>query len=510
MKLNIIRRVRDNVHGSIDLSDLEDAVISHRIFQRLRRVKQTAFLGLVFPGASHTRFEHSLGVMHQAGRAWSKLKDNQFRIYDNSLKLSEFAKYETVTGEAYGLLTPTFDIMAQLFSSTYIMQALRLAALLHDIGHPPFSHSGERFLPKLRDIIDSNSDLPEYLREYLEARVLAEGADTKANHEVYTLLLIERVLKDLYENGLKYEMPIDPQDVISIIEPRIAPRSGSDLLNFEVNRLCNELVSGEVDIDRMDYLLRDSRECGVVYGLFDVDRIMDSLALYYSPRDERFHLAIQYSGLATFEDYLRARQSMYLQLYFHKTSVAGEAMLQNIAKRLHGWHLPASMDNFVNLDESNIFDHLVNAARDLLGESKQFEELEEQIRDLLLDRKLWKKVYEFTHHDEDSSREYTKQACQSLKNLGVEYEYVSSMNAVTKFAFRRQQDADCNYLGLIKKDGLQMLRVVPIDKYSEIFGQKNVIQIERLYVARNQRNSGTKANVVTNDLTELLMASDPS
>ena len=114
MKLNIIRRIRDNVHGSVDLSDLEDAVIAHPIFQRLRRVKQTAFLGLVFPGASHTRFEHSLGVMHQAGRAWAKLKDNQFRIYDDTLNFGEFAKYEKMglNTESYGVLTPAFEIMS--------------------------------------------------------------------------------------------------------------------------------------------------------------------------------------------------------------------------------------------------------------------------------------------------------------------------------------------------------------------------------------------------------------
>ena len=79
MALEIVRRVRGNLHGSIDVSTLEDKVIAHPIFQRLRRIKQTAFLSFVFPGASHTRFEHSLGTMHLAGKAWMKIWENQKR-----------------------------------------------------------------------------------------------------------------------------------------------------------------------------------------------------------------------------------------------------------------------------------------------------------------------------------------------------------------------------------------------------------------------------------------------
>ena len=113
--------------------------------------------------------------------------------------------------------------------------------------------------------------------------------------------------------------------------------------------LCHELVSGEVDVDRMDYLLRDSKECGVVYGIFDVDRILDSFAVYYHPHKDAFHLAIRFSGLAAFEDYLRSRHSMYLQAYLHKSSVAIEAMLEFIRKQLKEQHLPVKIEEYLLL-----------------------------------------------------------------------------------------------------------------------------------------------------------------
>ena len=183
-------------------------------------------------------------------------------------------------------------------------------------------------------------------------------------------------------------------------------------------------------------------------------------------------------------------------------------MLQNIARKLDGWSLPARLDEYVLLDESNVYAHLVSAAKEVSKDESSFKELEGQIRDLILDRNLWKKVYEYTHHDKESSREYTKQARESLRNLGVEFEYVSSTTALTKFASHAQNDCGDNYLGLIKKDEFQMVRVVGIEKYSEIFSQKSVIQIERLYVARSENRAYSNPNVITNDLVELLMSSE--
>ena len=152
MGLEIQRRIRDNLYGSIDVSILEGEVIAHPIFQRLRRIKQTAFLNLVFPGASHSRLEHSLGVMHLAGIAWSKLQDNQTRMRDYCKRYRKFDERERSrkSGETVqGLLFPTFAEIEKIFSSPYVLQALRLSALLHDLGR--FIYRAFR-LRHLRDV----------------------------------------------------------------------------------------------------------------------------------------------------------------------------------------------------------------------------------------------------------------------------------------------------------------------------------------------------------------------
>ena len=105
----------------------------------------------------------------------------------------------------------------------------------------------------------------------------------------------------------------------------------------------------------MDYLLRDARQCGVSYGVFDADRILDTLSFYYSEQDDSYHLALRFSGLAAFEDYLRARQSMYYQVYFHKTAVACEAMLRYVSNFIGEWNLPSNVYKYVEHDDSNIY-----------------------------------------------------------------------------------------------------------------------------------------------------------
>lgn len=145
--LPIVRRIRENVHGTIDVTALEDRVIGHWVVQRLRRIKQLAFLQFVFPGASHSRFEHSLGVMHLAGIAWDKLRVNQARLAQSAARYARFEDMEAsgYLGHVHGLLAPTFPMLGKIFNNSYNLQALRLAALLHDLGHAPFSHSGELY-----------------------------------------------------------------------------------------------------------------------------------------------------------------------------------------------------------------------------------------------------------------------------------------------------------------------------------------------------------------------------
>ena len=502
IQLPVVRRIRENVHGTIDLSELEDLVLSHPYVQRMRRIKQLAFLQYVFPGASHSRFEHSLGVMHLAGVAWEKLRANQKRLGSGARQFSDYHDREIRDNAGHGLLSPTFDMVDDFFESTYTLQALRLAALLHDLGHPPFSHSGEAFLATWKTVQETAKPRPKWLDRWLDQKVETmkklgkDPAKQTVRHEVFTLLLLDQLFTDVYADNPDV-MRIDPQDIASIMSPDIPPVEGSPLWRFGAYRFCHELISGEFDVDRMDYLLRDSRECGVVYGIFDESRILNSLGMYFDPKDQSVHLAIQFSGMAAFEDYLRARHSMYLQLYFHKTAVAAEAMIKHLARYIGGWTLPTEPELYARIDEHSIYGALLDAAKSRLAQKpEELADFTSTLDDLLLNRRFWKRVFEISGQDDQSAGEgMMARAEEIIKKAGCPVERISNSNSLTRFRPRGSKDEPSRFkLRLIKKDERQVPRVYPIEDFFTLnTGNSGAVRAEitRLYVPSGKSPDGS-------------------
>ncbi|HEX4383398.1 MAG TPA: HD domain-containing protein [Myxococcales bacterium] len=296
--------IRDPIHGAIEITADERALVDSPQYQRLRNVKQLGFADLAFPGATHTRYAHGLGAM-------------------------------SVATKVFDAIGPQLDLDPD--DRARFRQTLRLAVLFHDLGHAPLSHATERIMPPAKEL-----KLPAWV---------SDGEDRRANHEDYTLKLI-------LDSGLAAEIHkrfsgggIEPEHVASLVLGKPPPGTqpfrsrGRDLLP-----ILRQVVSGELDADRMDYLQRDSFFTGVNYGKFDSDWIIQNLASV--ERDGRVFLALQSRAVFAFEDFLLSRYHMFLSVYFHYSSVGYEVLLQRYCDTSNGeYALPADPDEYLQHDD---------------------------------------------------------------------------------------------------------------------------------------------------------------
>ncbi|MBU4534354.1 MAG: HD domain-containing protein [Euryarchaeota archaeon] len=226
--------IRDSVHGNLHINDLEIKLVDTPQIQRLRRIKQLGFTFLIYPGANHTRFEHSIGTMYLA----SQMADH--------LNLDEDKK-----------------------------SILRICALLHDAGHGPFSHVSEAVLDDSHEVLTSrvikNSKLGDIISE---------------NYHI--------------------------NEIIDII-------NGKGVLG--------QIISGELDVDRMDYLIRDSHYTGVAYGIIDIERLIYNMKL-------ENNLVLDKKGVQAAESTLVARYFMYPSVYQHHTTRIVNSMFRRSLRKL--------------------------------------------------------------------------------------------------------------------------------------------------------------------------------
>jgi len=314
--------IRDVIHGSIALHSSELPILDSRYFQRLRQIKQLGFAENSFPSATHNRYIHSLGAMHTASAAFTRIFAGP--VFKSSRKHEGISRFKPV---------------------------VRLASLLHDIGHGPLSHTTEFAMPEV-----SKLKLPDWV---------PAGADRKATHEDYTLkIILDSGLTPFIEKAGK-EFGFGPKHVAALIENSIPVDDDFfteelDGENFDFRPILSQLISSELDADRMDYLRRDSRYAGVSYGEFDFDWLLGNLTCHLSKN--KVYLALQHRALYSFEDFLISRFHMFLMVYFHYKSVIFDKMLGEYFKNPDcDYSLPADVEKYADCNDAHLYAHLAKS-----------------------------------------------------------------------------------------------------------------------------------------------------
>lgn len=375
-KLNEEKVFKDPVHRYIHVQDraIWD-LVGTKEFQRLRRVKQLGTTYLTFHGAEHSRFNHSLGVYEIVRR----IVDN---VFDGR---------------------PEWNQEERLLSLC--------AALLHDLGHGPFSHSFEK-------VFDLDHE------DFTRAIILG---DTEVNK------VLSRISADF------------PKKVAEVIAK-----------TYE-NKLVVSLISSQIDADRMDYLQRDAYFTGVSYGHFDMERILRVMR----PKEDQ--VVFKHSGMHAVEDYIMSRYQMYWQIYFHPVTRSAEVILTKIlhrAKHLHEQsysfkHMPlhfyslfkgsVTLEDYLKLDEG-IF----------LYYFQMWEEEEDSILKDLCSRFINRNLFKYVEFD--PAREYKKLARLSVlfEKAGIDPEYylvVDSSSDLPYDFYRPGEEEERLPIHLLKKNG---------------------------------------------------------
>lgn len=304
--------IRDPIHGNLTISRDELQVLDAPEMQRLRRVRQLGFVYFVYPSATHSRFEHSLGAFHIAGRI----------------------------AEAVGLENDEAE-------------QVKLAALLHDLGHGPYSHSSE----------------------------IASNFFKKTTHEMYTSKIIK---KSAVSDALK-DTGHNPDEIAKIATGRKKPNS--------------DIVSGDIDADRMDYLMRDSYYTGAAYGIVDLDHLLLKLMM------TKQGLVVDEEGLSAVESMLIARYLMYPAVYSHKTSRIADSMFTNaLIECLQ--EKAFTIDELFRMDDAEVFQKI----RSHGGEG-------ENLLDSIERRDLHKAALRLSKEDFGKSFEEIMSLKSDIKNL---------------------------------------------------------------------------------------------
>ena len=309
--------INDPIHGFIGVTEIEAKIINSPPYQRLRRIKQLSGGHFVYPTAEHTRFGHCIGVMYLAGLSGRRLL-GRMGLGDKKL------------------------------------QEVRIAGLLHDIGHGPFSHVFEEVLLEKREM----------------------------NHEDVTeWIILKSEIGDLLEAD-----GISKKRIGDLVRGRQKTKKDSIIAG---------IVAGQIDSDKMDYLIRDSFYCGVNYGLVDIHRLIDSIEI-----SKDYQMQFDIAARGALESFLVARYEMFLNVYYHKTVRSVEVMLVKLieaADKVLGLTSFSSPEEFLELDDMSLISRVRNI------DPSESEDAKEAVKmvNLLDSRTLYKSAFEKVIHTQD-------------------------------------------------------------------------------------------------------------
>lgn len=350
----------DPVHGGIGALKHEVSCINHPLFQRLRYIFQNDVAHFVFPGATHTRFTHSIGVMHLAGRLYRVLIE----------------QYSTENEEEFQYTEKHVDAIY------YVYCCFRLAALLHDTGHFPFSHEFENNELIKKELLSNKSILKDFwgksdLYNKYQREDRFSNNEFCAAHEDYSLAVAYKILSAVND---KEKLPVEIDDVLCLMEKSShkftttfeekskllfevfeglkSPR----LQNYEdvkiaegMKKFFSLMISGEIDVDKMDYLLRDSYFSGAKYGVYNLDHLLSTLRIGFNPNADWIGLAILEKGVIALEDFIYSRFQIYKNMWSHKAVVGSKLLLLDALELCLKEDNIAMIKNHINDDKNFLY-----------------------------------------------------------------------------------------------------------------------------------------------------------
>ena len=404
----------DPIHDFVRVNSNELKIIDTSIFQRLRRIRQLSGAHLIYPGAQHTRFEHSLGVMHIASMAGHALNEKGIVSSDN-------------------------------------IQNLRFAGLLHDIGHGPFSHLFEELLQK-RKISHENIGRDIILKTQIGDLISANGFNKK-------------FITELAFGDSKFQF-------------------------------MNEIISGALSADIMDYLLRDGYFTGAEHAKIDHNRLTYSLDVYKNK------LALEKSALVNFETMMISRYQMFKAVYFHKTVRAGEVMLLEsmyLAEEELGLS-SISLDEYLKLTDEVILSKLLS-----LPERNSKLRIAKKIATDYLNRNLFKSVFEVSI----TGNAITKKRMQSIREevskkskVDIDEIFVDSSN--TPSIPLSPSKKESKSIIILESDGVKITaKEMPISDIRLVSVMSGFMKILRVYTTvKNRKKVEIAAKSILNDLKQ--------